>query len=147
MKLILLKDDKRYGKKGDIVNVSDGFANNFLIPNKIAIVATSTTLNEAMQLKDSEKHKQDVILQEAKELAARIEKCSVELSVKVGENGKVFGSITSKEIATELEKQGIVLDKKKIELTNPIKTIGLFTVKVKLHTKVTAQFKVLVSAQ
>lgn len=146
MKVILLKDEKKYGKKGDIIEVSDGFAKNYLIPNKIATYATSTALNQAKQLKESEQHKQEVMLMQAKELKDKIEKTQIKLSVKVGENGKVFGSVTSKEISQEFEKQGIIFDKKKIKLDNPIKSIGLFTIKAKLHPQVTANIKLEVVA-
>lgn len=147
MKVILLKDDKRYGKKGDIINVNDGFANNYLIPNKIVTSATSSSLNEARQLKESEQHKEQELLNAAKELSEKLKEVTVTLSVKTGENGKIFGSITNKEIAQELEGLGIAIDKKKIELNNPIKTIGLFTIKVKLHPKVQSEVNVNVISQ
>lgn len=142
MKVILLKDDKRYGKKGDMINVNDGFANNYLIPNKIVTPATNTTLNEARQLKESEQHKEQQLLNQAKEMAEKLKTVTVNLSVKAGENGKVFGSVTNKEIAQELSNLGIEIDRKKIELNNPIKRIGLFTIKIKLHPKVQSQVQV-----
>ena len=147
MKLILLVDDKRYGKKGAEINVNDGFANNFLIPHKIAIPATSTAKNEAHQLQESEQHKAQVLFQEAKELQEKIKQTSVVLKVKVGEQGKIFGSVSTKEIATELENKGIVVDKKKFELPNPIKTVGVHYVKIKLHPQVVANLSVQVLAQ
>ena len=146
MKVVLLKDDKRYGKKGDVVSVSDGFASNYLLPNKIALPATSTTLNEAKQLKESEQHKQDVLLTQAKEQQKQLQGVTVVLTVKVGENGKVFGSVTSKEIAGFLSDHGVELDKKKIDLPNPIKSAGQFVVKAKLHPQVTANITVVVNA-
>lgn len=147
MKVVLLKDDKRYGKKGDIVNVNDGFANNYLIPNKIVVPATNTTLNEARQQKESEDHKALVILNEAKQLDSKLKLSKVTLKVKVGENGKVFGSVTSKEIHDEITKLGLVVDKRKIELANPIKATGLYDVKVKLHPQVTSKILVEIIAQ
>lgn len=138
MKVILLKDDKRYGKKGDVINVNDGFANNYLIPNKIAVVASSSNLNEARQLKESEMHKAQVILNEANALKEKLKLVKLLLKVKIGDNGKLFGSVTSKEISEELEKQGISIDKRKIELDSPIKNTGLFDIKIKLHPQVMA---------
>ena len=142
MKLVLLKDDKRYGKKGAIIDVSDGFANNFLIPNKIAAPANNDNLNTAHQHNESLKHKAAVELAEAKELAQKINTTTVRVPLKVGEAGKVFGSVTSKEIATELDKSGIELDKKKIELQNPIKTVGQHKVSIRLHKDVKASLLV-----
>lgn len=142
MKLVLLKDDKKYGKKGDIVNVSDGFANNYLIPNKIAAPATSGHVSEAKQMKDSQKFHQQEELDAAKQLALKLKDVVVDLKIKAGENGKVFGSITSKEISQGLSTLGFEVDRKKIELDSPIKTVGAFAVKAKVHREVTAKFKV-----
>ena len=141
MKVILLKDVKGTGKKGDIVNVSDGYAANYLIPNKIAQNANATNLNLNAQAKSSEAHKQEVMLNEAQELKQKLDNLDVELNIKCGENGKTFGSVTNKEISEKLNSLGYDIDKKKIEFT-PVKTLGLFHVKVKLHPKVTATINV-----
>ena len=145
MKVILLKDDKKIGKKGDIVNAKDGYARNFLIPKGIVLEATPENL------KNLEREKQRIagldakLLQEAKELAALIEEKTIEIRIKAGENGKLFGSVTTKEISQEYKNQHqIDIDKKKIELKEPLKTVGTHEVSVKLHTEVTAKAKVTV---
>ena len=147
MKLVLLKDDKRFGKKGDVIHASDGYAQNYIIPQGIAIVATGTALNEAKQLKQSQQHKADVVLQEAYALAKQVANTPVTLFIKVGENGKVFGSVTAREIAEALSEKGVQIDKKKIMLGQPIKQIGTQTIKTKLHPQVTAKITVSVVAE
>lgn len=141
MKVILLKDIKGTGKKGDVVNVADGYGANYLIPNKLAKNANATNLNLASQEKASEQHKQQLLLDAAKELKTKLDNVTVELKIKCGENGKTFGSVTNKEISDKLNSMGFDVDKKKIEFT-PVKAIGLFNVKVKLHPQVTANLKV-----
>lgn len=140
MKVILLKDVKGTGKKGDVVNVADGYGSNYLIPNKLAKSATATNLNLANQEKASEQHKQELLLEVAKDLKSKLDNLDVVLTIKCGENGKTFGSISNKEIADKLSEMGYEIDKKKIEFS-PVKTIGLFDVKVKLHPGVTAKIK------
>ncbi|HBP43632.1 MAG TPA: 50S ribosomal protein L9 [Clostridiales bacterium] len=140
MKVILLKDVKGTGKKGEVVNVADGYGSNYLIPNKLAKVANATNLNLATQEKASEQHKQELMLQAAKDLKEKINNLDVVLNIKCGENGKTFGSISNKEIAEKLSSMGYDIDKKKIEF-NPVKSIGLFDVKVKLHPSVVATIK------
>ena len=140
MKVILLKDVKGTGKKGEVVNVADGYGSNYLIPNKLAKVANATNLNLATQEKASEQHKQELMLQAAKDLKEKINNLDVVLNIKCGENGKTFGSISNKEIAEKLSSMGYDIDKKKIEF-NPVKSIGLFDVKVKLHPSVVAKIK------
>lgn len=135
MKVILLKDVKGTGKKGEIVNVSDGYAANYLIPNKIAQNANATNVNLNNQARASEEHKAQVVLEEARELKGKLENLNIELGIKCGENGKTFGSVTSKEIADKLAELGFSVDKKKIDFA-PVKTIGLFHVKIKLHPQV-----------
>lgn len=140
MKVILLKDIKGSGKKGDIVNVADGYASNYLIPNKLAKPANATNLNLANQEKASEQHKQQLLLDAAKELKTKLDNLDVVLQIKCGDNGKTFGSVTNKEISDKLSTMGYDVDKKKIEFS-PVKTIGLFDVKIKLHPTVTATIK------
>lgn len=146
MKVILLEDVKALGKKGQIVNINDGYARNFVLPKKLGIEATPKNLNDLkLQNANKEKLAQEA-LDAAKELAAKLEAGKVVLSIKTGEGGKAFGSVSSKEIATEVKSQmGYEIDKKKIQLKDAIKTLGTHTVPVKLHAKVTAELKVVVT--
>ncbi|MDO4977856.1 MAG: 50S ribosomal protein L9 [Eubacteriales bacterium] len=146
MKVILLEDVKALGKKGDLVDVNDGYARNCLLKKKLGIEATNKNIND---LKLQKAHQDKVAaeqLQEAKDLAAKIAEQSVSLQMKLGEGGKAFGTISTKEIAAAVKDQlGYDLDKKKFSLDIPIKGIGNFTTKIKLHQKVTAELKVVVS--
>ena len=146
MKVVLLKDVKGTGKKGEIKEVSDGFAKNFLLKNGSARIADNSALNENKIQNDAAKfHKQQEVLA-AKELAKQIEGKTVTLQIKCGSNGKTFGSVTSKEIADELAKIGITLDKKKIDLKEPIKVAGNFVVVARVYPEITAKFNVIVEA-
>jgi len=146
MKVILLEDVKSLGKKGEIVNVNDGYARNFIFPKKLGIEATSKNLNDLKLQKANEDKKAQALLDEAKELAKKVEAGKVTLSIKVGEGGRTFGSVSSKEIAAEVKKQmDLDIDKKKIQLKDAIKTLGTHNVPVKLHAKVTAELKVVVA--
>lgn len=143
MKVILLQDVKSVGKKGQTVNVSDGYAHNFLFAKKLAIEANKSNLNELALKQKSEERRKEQEYQEAKELGEKLEKQTVKVGVKTGEGGKLFGSVTNKEIAAALEKEtGIKIDKKKIVLNDQIKMVGKRTVQVKLHPKVTASLSV-----
>ncbi len=141
MKVILLKDVKGSGKKGDIVNVADGYASNYLLPNKLAKSANATNLNIANQEKASEMHKQQLLLDAAKELKTKLDGLTVTLNIKCGETGKTFGSVTNKEVSDKLSAMGYDVDKKKIEF-NPVKAVGRYDVKIKLHPQVTATISV-----
>lgn len=145
MKVILTEDVKSLGKKGDVVDVSDGYARNFLISKKKGVEATAANLNN-LKLKNANDEKvAKENLEEAKRLADEISKKEVTLKIKTGEGGKTFGSVSSKEIAAAAADQcGLELDKKKIVLKDPIKTIGEYRVPVKLHPQVTAELKVTV---
>lgn len=145
MKVILLQDVKSLGKKGEIVNVNDGYARNFILPKKLGVEANNKNMNELkLQKKKEEKIAQDN-LDAAKELKAALEAGKVELPIKVGEGGRTFGSVSSKEIAAAVKEQmGIEADKKKIQLKETIKTLGTHLVPVKLHPAVTAELKVIV---
>lgn len=148
MKVILIKDVKGSGKVGDIVNVSDGYANNYLIKNGLAKPATASNMTVLAGQKASEQHKKDEALKAAKELAAKISAAALDMSVSVGGSGKLFGAISTQTIAAELNKQtGLDIDKKKIVLASPIKTVGAYTVDVKVHPSVTAKLKLNVHAQ
>lgn len=147
MKVVLLKDVKGTGKKGEIKEVSDGFAKNFLLKNGSARIADNSAMNENKIQQDAQKyHKQQEILA-AKELAKRIEGKSVSVKIKCGSNGKTFGSITSKEISDALEKISIHLDKKKIDLKEPIKVVGSYSVVAKVYPEIVAKFTVVVEAE
>lgn len=145
MKVILIEDVKSLGKKGDIVNVSDGYARNALFPKKLGLEATPKNIND---LKLQKAHVEKVAkeaLADAKAFAAELATKEVQVSIKVGEGGRTFGSVSSKEIAEAARAQlGYDLDKKKIQLSTPIKALGTTTVGIKLHPKVTAELKVVV---
>ena len=142
MKVVLLQDVKALGKRGDVVEVSEGYARNFLLTKKYAVEATPANLNTLKLQKANADKIAAEQLAEAKDIAAKLEKVSVTVAIKAGENGKTFGSVSSKEIAQELEKQGLEVDKKKIVLPDPIKEFGKYEVKVKLHKDVQANVKV-----
>lgn len=147
MKVVLLKDVKGTGKKGEIKEVADGFAKNFLLKNGMARIADNSAMNEnKIQGEAAKYHKQQEIAA-AKALAEKLEGKSVTLKIKCGSNGKTFGSITSKEIADQLQKIGISLDKKKIDLKEAIKSSGSYTVVAKIYPEVTAKFTVVVEAE
>lgn len=143
MKVILTENVKSIGKKDEIVNVSDGYARNYLFAKNLAVEANNANMAKLKSKKDSEKYKKDVEKAEAQKVAERLEKICLKIEVKVGENGKLFGGISSKEIAENLEKDyKIKVDKKKIELKEPIKTIGVTNVDVKLYEGVIGKIKV-----
>ena len=145
MKVILLQDVKSLGKKGDTVNVNDGYARNFILPKKLGVEATTKNMNDLKLQKAHEEKQAQEIYDEAVLLKAQIEKAQIKLSVKTGEGGKTFGSVSSKEIAQAAKEHiGLDLDKKKMQLPNPIKTVGTHGVPIKLHPKVTAELKVIV---
>ncbi len=148
MKVILLKDVKGQGKKGDIINASDGYARNFLLPRGLAVEPTKTALNELKGQQDSKNYREQKELDEATALSEKIIAVTVAVSAKAGDSGKLFGAVTTSEIAEKLKMEHhIVVDKKKMVLSEPIKTTGEFTIPIKLHPKVTAQLKVIVTAQ
>ncbi len=145
MKVILLEDVKSLGKKGQIVDVSDGYARNYILAKKLGLEATSKNLNDLKLKKAHEDKLAAQRLQEAKDFAAKLEGLQVTLKIKAGEGGKLFGSISSKEIAEAAKEQlGLEIDKKKLVLPNPIKAIGTTDVPVKLHPQVTGELKVIV---
>ena len=148
MKIILLQDEKKLGKKGDIIEASEGYARNFILPKKLGVEATPKNLND-LKL---QKANADKVAQEQYEAAVafgkELEEKEVVVKMKAGEGGRVFGSVSSKEIAQAFKDQcGVEIDKKKIVLSDPIKTFGTFEVKVKLHPQVTGTLKVKVKEQ
>ncbi|MEH7248330.1 50S ribosomal protein L9 [Neobacillus niacini] len=143
MKVIFLKDVKGKGKKGEVKNVADGYAHNFLIKQGLAIEANNTTISTLEGQKKKEDKRAAEELEEAKKLGEQLEKITVELFAKAGEGGRLFGSITTKQIAEELHKKhGIKIDKRKMELPDAIRTLGHTKVPVKLHHEVLASLTV-----
>lgn len=146
MKIILLEDVKSLGKKGEIVNVSDGYARNMILPKKLGLEATSKNLNDLkLQNQHAEKVAQEN-LETARNFAKELKDKKVEVKMKAGEGGRTFGSISTKEIAEAAKKQlGLELDKKKMILKDPIKSLGTYEIQIKLHPQVTGTFSVHVS--
>jgi len=142
MKVVLIEDVKSLGKKGDVVEVSEGYARNFLIAKKHAVEATAANLNTLKLQKANAERIAAEQLAEAQEMAKKLAEVTVTVSIKSGENGKAFGSVSSKEIAEALAKQGVEVDKKKIVLPEAIKEFGKYDVKVKLHKDVQGNVKV-----
>ena len=143
MKVIFLKDVKGKGKKGEVKNVADGYAHNFLFKKGLAVEATPANLSALKARKEKEEKLAQEELQEAKNLKEKLEKMTVELTAKAGEGGRLFGSITSKQIAEKLQKShNIKIDKRKIEMDDPIRSLGYTKVPVKLHPEVTATLNV-----
>lgn len=146
MKVILLQDVKSLGKKGQLVEVSDGYARNFILKKKLGVEATNKNLNDLKLQKAHEDKVAQEQLEAAQALAKDLEEKSVVCKMKVGEGGKTFGAISTKEIAAAAKDQlGLELDKKKISVDEPIKSLGVHNVKIKLHPKVVATLKVKVS--
>ncbi len=145
MKVILLEDVKNLGKKGQLVEVSDGYARNYIFAKKLGVEATSKNLNDLKLQKAHEDKLAAQKLEDARAFAAELEKVQVVLKLKIGEGGKLFGSVSSKEIAQAVKEQfRLEIDKKKLVLPNPIKTVGTTIVPVKLHPQVTGELKVVV---
>ena len=148
MKVILLEDVKSLGKKGEIVNVNDGYARNFILPKKLGLEATSKNLNDLKLQKQNDEKVAQEKLDAAKALAEKIKEKSITVKIQAGVEGKVFGSISSKEIATEAKKQlNMDIDKKKIVIPDAIKSLGTYNVNIKLHKDVTAKLTVKVEAK
>ena len=146
MKVILLEDVKAQGKKGQIINVSDGYAKNFLFPKNLATPATSEKLNTLNSQKEAVKRELDKEREEKQKFANIIKDTVLEISIKAGENGKIFGSVTTKEISDAFAAKSIAIDRKAIVLKNPIKTVGSYKVQVKLYQGINPEFTINVSA-
>ena len=143
MKVILLEDVKSLGKKGQIVNVSDGYARNMILPKKLGVEATSKNLNDLKLRKANEEKVAQENLDAAKAFAEELSTQEVILTLKVGEGGRTFGSVSSKEISEAAKKQlNLDIDKKKLQMENPIRNLGVTNVPVRLHPKVTGSLKV-----
>lgn len=143
MKVILQQDDKKLGKRGDIVNVSEGYARNFLLPKKLAIPATEANLNQAKQQKAASEFRSRAREDEARVLANQLSKIELPIKAKVGESGKLFGSVTAKDVADALLKEtGLDIDRRKIELPEQVKKTGEYKAVAKLHAGIAAEFTV-----
>lgn len=143
MKVILLENIKGVGKKDDVINASDGYARNFLFPRKLAVEANKGNLDKLKSKQDSNQFKRDTEKAEAEEIAKKIDSLNLKIKVKAGENGKIFGGVTSKEIAEGLKSEfNIEIDKKKVLLKETIKTLGTTIVDIKLFEGVIAKLKV-----
>lgn len=143
MKVILLKDVKGTGKKGEVKEVSDGYARNFLIKKGVAVEASQANMKELDEKEKSKERKALIEYEEAVLLGKQMEEINIKIEVKAGEGGRLFGSITSKEIAEQLKKQkNLDIDKRKILMDEPIRTLGSTFVEIKLHQKVTTKIRV-----
>lgn len=142
MKVILKENIKGVGKKNEVINASDGYARNFLFPKNLAVEATTENMNKLNSQNEAKQYKKDVEKEKAKEIAKKLENITLQIKVQAGENGKIFGSVSSKEISESLEKQyKISIDKKKIELKEPIKVLGTRTVEARLFEGVVGKIK------
>ena len=143
MKIILLQDIKGVGKKDEVINASDGYARNFLLPKKMGVEANAENMSKLKAKQDSNAFKKSQEKEEAQKIADKLSKILMKVQVKAGENGKIFGGVSSKEIAENLEKQyNIKVDKKKIDLKETIKTLGMFTIEIKLYEGVVGKLKI-----
>ncbi|NLK17485.1 MAG: 50S ribosomal protein L9 [Clostridiales bacterium] len=147
MKVILKQDVKGQGKKGEIVNVNDGYARNYLIPKGLAVEATADAVNSAMLKKQAAEYHRKMERKEALAAKQRLDDLTVNLKVKCGKSGKIFGSVTSTQVSEKLAEMGYTVDKKKIMLKEPIKNAGIYTVDVKLYPEITAKLKVIVESE
>ena len=146
MEIVLLEDVKSLGKKGEIVKVNEGYARNFILPKKLGVEATPKNLNDLKLKKANQEKIAAQQLAEAKELGEKLEKASITLSIKAGDNGKAFGAVSGKEISKAIQDQlNLDIDKKKLVLPEPLKTFGTHEVPVKLHRDVTAKLSVKVT--
>lgn len=143
MKVILKADIKGVGKKNEVINASDGYARNFLFPKNLAVEANSENMSKLQAQKDANQFRKDTEKEEAKNIAEKLTKIIIKIQVKAGENGKIFGGVSAKDISENLEKQhNIKIDKKKIDLKETIKTLGIHNIDVKLYEGVSGKIKI-----
>ncbi|MBR3280641.1 MAG: 50S ribosomal protein L9 [Clostridia bacterium] len=148
MKVILLQDIKSVGKKGQVLDASDGYARNFLLPKKMAVIADAANMNALKTKQEANKYKKDMSMAAAKELKEKMKDFELIFKIKAGDNGKIFGSVTSKDIADELNKKYFVeVDKKKVMLDDAIKNLGTYNVEIKLFEGISGTLKVSVEAE
>ncbi len=142
MKVILLDNIKGVGKKDEVINASDGYARNFLFPKKLAVEANAENMSKLNNKKEANNYRKDLEKQEAQEIAKKLKGILLKMKVKAGENGKIFGGVTAKEISENLKTQyNMEIDKKKVDLKEPIKTLGSFQVNIKLYEGVVGTLK------
>lgn len=144
MKIILLQDVEKLGKKGDIQEVADGYARNFLIPKKMAVLATKGEIVKLEKLKEIEAQKAEQELAKSQEIATQLDGLELEISVKVSEEGKLFGAVASSQIVEKLKEQGISISKEQVKLENPIKELGEYEVSIELPHNLEAKIKIIV---
>ncbi|MFA9556263.1 50S ribosomal protein L9 [Evansella sp. AB-rgal1] len=142
MKVIFMKDVKGKGKKGEVKNVSEGYARNYLFPNNLAVEANTGNMKSLEKKQESEQRKADEVVEEAELLKKKLEDMTIEIKAKSGENGRLFGAVTNKQIAEQLKKSKVKIDKRKIEMDEPIRVLGYTNINAKLHPKVTATIRV-----
>ena len=148
MKVILKDNIKGVGKKNEVINASDGYARNFLFPKNLAVEATQENMQKLNSQNQAKQYRKDQEKEQAQEIAKKLETLTVEIKVQAGENGKIFGSVSSKEVAESLEKQyKIAIDKKKIEIKEPIKVLGTRTIEARLFEGVIGKIKINVVSQ
>lgn len=148
MKIILTQDVKKLGKKGDIMEVAEGYARNFLLPQKLATAATNSNLNQISQQKTAEADRAKRLLEEARLLAAQIAKITVVIVAKAGEGGRLFGAVTTKDIADAMKQQHkLDIDRRKIDMPDPVKNIGEHTASLKLHPEVSVNLQLKITAE
>ena len=147
MKVILNQDVKKLGKKGEIVEVQEGYGRNFLLPRKLAVLATAQSMNVAKQQAGSKARKEAMATDEAKLMASQLEKVEVTIPVRIGEGGKLFGSVTGKDVSDALKKQNIDIDKKKISIKDNITGTGVYEAVIKVHPAITSTVKVNIVAE
>ena len=142
MKVILQQDVKNLGKKGDVVEVSDGYGRNFLLPRKAAVQANAENLNVAQAKAGSAARKKQQASDEAKLMAAQLEKVSVTIPIKIGEGGKLFGSVSGKDVSEALKKSGIDIDKRKITIQGDVTGVGVYEAVIKVHPEITSRIQI-----
>ncbi|MCR3920935.1 MAG: 50S ribosomal protein L9 [Firmicutes bacterium] len=147
MKVILLQDVKNFGTKGEVKEVAEGYARNFLFPRELAVEATGGHLKQLHKQEKLQADKKAKVLQEAQKKAAKLEGMTVEIAMRVGENGRLFGSVTTADLALALKKKGVTVDKRKIDLSEPIKSVGTYPFRVKLHPDVDANLALIVTSE
>ncbi|AXF56477.1 50S ribosomal protein L9 [Salicibibacter kimchii] len=147
MKVIFQKDVKGKGKKGEIKEVSEGYFRNYLSPKQLAVEATKSNMKELEKKKESDERKEQQELEKAKEKKQELEKTTVEISAKAGQGGRLFGAVSTKQITEVLKQQGFEIDKRKIDLKDPIRTLGVTKIGIKIHPQVIATVDIHVTEQ